>query len=632
MGKENFTKSKMISDFDLYLACEGTHRNLDEVLGARPVFNSTGLIDGYYFSVWAPHAKGVSVAGDFNAWQAGAAPMTRIPDTDFWEAYVEGVQTGALYKYCILTQDDRILYKADPMARYSELRPMTASRTYTDSYRWHDLQWRIRHSAPPERNEPMAVYELHMGSWMRGHDNAMLSYREVADALVRYIKENHYTHVELMPIAEHPFDGSWGYQVTGYYAPTSRYGTPEDFKYFVDTMHGSGIGVILDWVPGHFPKDEHGLRCFDGLPLYESASGTDQAQWGTLQFDFSSPMVRQFLTANALFWLKEYHIDGLRVDAVSSMLYLDYGRQEGQWQPNCYGGRENLAAVEFIKTLNSVVAEEFPGVMMIAEESGDFPKVTHPVAEGGLGFTYKWNMGWMNDTLTYMQTDPVYRSGMHNNMTFSMMYAYNEHYILPISHDECVHGKKSLLDKMYGEYYQKFASEKAYLGYMFAHPGKKLLFMGCEIGQFVEWRYYEQIEWKLLQYETHRGLYLFVKTLLRLYREHPALWAQDDTWEGFEWINAEDAAQSVLSMARFGGGETMIAVINMTPVERFDYWLKAPVAGRYTLLLNSDEKLYGGEETAVLKELVTDEDSLEFPHRLRVTLPPMSVLFYRLDD
>ncbi len=630
MGKENFTKSRMISDFDLYLACEGTHRNLDEILGARPVFNSTGLVDGYYFSVWAPNAKRISVVGDFNSWQNTENPMGRIADTGFWETYIEGVPTGCLYKYCIETAEGNIIYKADPMAKYAELRPKTASVTYYDAYKWHDLSWCIKHNKPVEKNAPMAIYEMHMGSWMRGADNKMLSYREVADALVKFLKDNRYTHVEIMPLCEHPYDGSWGYQATGYFAPTSRYGTPEDFKYFVDTMHQNSIGVLLDWVPGHFPKDAHGLRQFDGTPLYEKDDIA--GEWGTLTFNFASPMVRQFLVSNAVYWLKEFHIDGLRVDAVSNMLYLDFGKGQGEWTPNCFGGRENLDAIEFIKTLNSIVKQKYPGAIMIAEESENYPMLTHALEEGGLGFDFKWNMGWMNDTLKYMETDPIYRSGIHNNLTFSMMYAFNESYILPISHDECVHGKKSLLDKMHGDYYQKFASAKAYLGYMFAHPGKKMLFMGAEIGQFMEWRYYEQIEWKLLQYETHRGLYQFVKKLLALYNDEPALFAQDDSWEGFKWLNADDAQNSVYSFARFGGDDTVIAFVNMTPVERFDYWVSAPCEGKYRLILNSEERIYGGIDGGIaIDEIATDNDSAEFENRIRVTLPPMSVLLYKLE-
>ncbi len=627
MGKENFTKSRMISDFDIYLVCEGTHQNLDEVFGARPVYNSTGLLDGYYFAVWAPNAKCVSVVGDFNSWQTDAAPMTRIPDTNIWEAYIADVPTGCLYKYCILTNDGKVLYKADPFAKYAELRPLTASKTYADTYRWHDLQWRIKHSHKQETNAPMVIYEMHMGSWMRGDNNYMLSYRKVADALVKFLRENRYTHVELMPIAEHPYDGSWGYQITGYYAPTSRYGTPEDFKYFVDTMHRNGIGVILDWVPGHFPKDEHGLANFDGTPVFEGNNGI--SEWGTYKFDYASPFVREFLISNAVYWLKEFHIDGLRVDAVSSMLYLDYCKNDGEWTPNEFGGNQDLAAVEFVKSLNGVIAERYPGVLMIAEESGNFPGITKPTTEGGMGFTYKWNMGWMNDTLKYMETDPVYRSAIHDKFTFSMMYGFNEQYILPLSHDECVHGKKSLLDKMFGEYYQKFASEKAYIGYMFTHPGKKLLFMGNEIGQFMEWRYYEQIEWKLLQYETHRGLYNFYKTIIGIYNDHPAFWEKDDSWDGFSWLNADDKDTSVYSMARFADSETVIAVCNMTPVERFDYWVEAPEKGNYKLLLNSDKREFGGEEaTKVLETVQTDDNFEGMNNRIRLTLPAMSVLFY----
>lgn len=630
MGKENFTKSKMISDYDLYLACEGTHRNLDEILGARPVFNSTGLIDGFYFALWAPHAKEVSVVGDFNDWQTDKNPMQRIEGTDFWEVYIEGVATGSLYKYCITTRDGRIFYKADPMAKFSELRPKTASKTYADNYRWHDLSWCLKHSKPLDKNQPMAIYEMHMGSWMRGSNNEILSYADVADALVKFLKENRYTHVEIMPLAEHPYDGSWGYQATGYFSPTSRYGTPYELKYFVDLLHQNSIGVILDWVPGHFPKDAHGLSFFDGECLYEKNSNV--SSWGTLQFNYDHPMVRQFLVSNAIYWLKEFHFDGLRVDAVSSMLYLDFGKNDGEWTPNIYGENIDLGAVEFLKTLNSIVKEKFPGAIMIAEESSDYPKLCAPLNEDGLGFDYKWNLGWMNDTLEYMETDPLYRSGIHNKLTFSMMYAFNENYILPLSHDECVHGKKSLLDKMHGEYYQKFASVKAYLGYMFAHPGKKLLFMGNEIGQFMEWRYYEQIEWKLLQYETHRGLYGFTKDLLNLYNDHDAFWKKDDSWEGFKWINADDSQASVYSMCRKSDDETIIAVVNMTPVERYDYWLSLEDEGKYTLLLNSDDKKYSGEgATQVLTEAVTDNDSQEFKNRLRLNLPPMSVLYYKLE-
>lgn len=620
MGKENFTKSKMISDFDLYLICEGTHRNLDEVLGARPVKNSTGLVEGYYFALWAPNAVNVSVVGDFNDWQAGVSPMEKIADTDIWEAYIENVPTGCLYKYCITSSDGKSVLKADPMAKFAELRPKTASRTYFDEYRWHDLQWRVKHGKKPDSNEPTVIYEMHMGSWMRGKNNEILSYRQVADALVNFLKDNRYTHIELMPLAEHPYDGSWGYQVTGYYAPTSRYGLPQDLKYFIDVMHANSIGVILDWVPAHFPKDEHGLALFDGSPLFEGSNGLNE--WGTYKFDYSSPFVREFLISNAIYWLKEFHIDGLRVDAVSSMIYRDYG--------NPHWGVDNIdgSAVAFLKELNTAVEETFPGAVMIAEESSDFADVTKSVSDGGLGFTYKWNMGWMNDTLKYMQTDPLFRKGIHNDLTFSMMYAFNENYILPISHDECVHGKKSLLDKMHGDYYQKFASEKAYLGYMFAHPGKKLLFMGCEIGQFMEWRYYEQIEWKLLQYETHRGLYHFTKALISLYRDNSAFWQKDSSWEGFKWLNADDSDNSIYSLARFSDEKTVIAVINMTPVERYDYWITAPEEGTYTLLLNSDERIYGGDGMAVAEKLTTDNDTEEFPNRIRVTVPPMSVLFY----
>ena len=628
------TQSRMINDFDIYLFHEGTHFELANTLGARPVFNSTGQIDGYYFAVWAPNAKSVSVVGNWNNWQHGVHPMTPVSDSGIWETYLDGVGVGWTYKFSVETPSGAIQYKADPFARFAELRPQTASRTWQDQYKWHDSVYRIKHAKAADVNEPMVIYEVHLGSWLRGKNGEMLSYRELADKLSRYAADNGYTHIELMPIAEHPYDGSWGYQITGYFAPTSRYGTPEDFKYFVDTMHSRQIGVIMDWVPAHFPRDEQGLRSFDGTALYEhSGWQADQKQWGTLRFDLGKREVRSFLISNALYWLDEFHIDGLRVDAVSCMLYLDYGKQDGEWQPNMFGGREDLEAIDFLKTLNREVYKRFPGALMIAEEASDFEGVTAPLEQGGLGFTYKWNMGWMNDTLKYMSMDPYFRRDHHGLMTFSMMYAFKENYVLPISHDENVHGKKTLLDRMSGDYWQKFSNLKAYLSFMFTHPGKKLLFMGSEYGQFMEWRYYESLEWEMLRYETHRGLYMFVRELIALYKKEPALWQMDDSWDGFEWSNPDDAACSVLSYVRKGAeaGELLVIAVNFTPVERFDYWIGVPEEGEYELILNSEDKRFGGGGYHPEPVLKTDSmpQPMNLDYRLRATLPPLSAVIYK---
>ena len=558
--------------------------------------------------------------------------MEPVGDSGIWEKYIADIGVGWTYKFALEHRDGSVHYKADPFARFAQLRPETASRTWYDDYKWHDGVYRIKHGKAPY-NEPMSIYELHLGSWVRSEKGEMLSYRDIADKLAAYAQDNGYTHVELLPLAEHPYDGSWGYQVTGFYAPTSRYGTPEDFKYFVDTLHAKGIGVIMDWVPAHFSRDEHGLALFDGTALYEAEGDRgDQKQWGTLKFNLERPEVRSFLISNALYWLSEYHLDGLRVDAVSCMLYLDYGARDGEWTPNEHGGRENLAA-EFIKRLNTEVYARFPNAIMVAEESTDYPRVTAPVSDGGLGFGFKWNMGWMNDTLRYMETDPLFRSGRHGLMTFSMMYAFNENFILPLSHDECVHGKKTILDKMNGDYWQKFASLKAYLGYMYAHPGKKLLFMGTELGQFMEWRYYEDIEWELLRYETHRGIYSFVRALNRLYRSNPALWAEDTSWEGFVWCNADDAATSVFTFLRKCGTEQLLIAVNMTPVERYDYWVGMPEQSAWELVLSSEDKAFGGSGFEAVESAETDEhETAGHKNRLRLNLPGLSVLIYKRTD
>ena len=631
--KPGTDEGRLIGPLDVYLFRQGTHFEAYNMLGARPVFNSTGQIDGYYFAVWAPNAVRVSVVGDWNDWQPGADAMEPVGDSGIWEKYIADIGVGWTYKFTLEHRDGSVHYKADPFARFAQLRPETASRTWYDDYKWHDGVYRIKHGKTPY-NEPMSIYELHLGSWVRSEKGEMLSYRDIADKLAVYAQDNGYTHVELLPLAEHPYDGSWGYQVTGFYAPTSRYGTPEDFKYFVDTLHAKGIGVIMDWVPAHFSRDEHGLARFDGTALYEAEGDRgDQKQWGTLKFNLERPEVRSFLISNALYWLSEYHLDGLRVDAVSCMLYLDYGARDGEWTPNEHGGRENLAAVEFIKRLNTEVYARFPNAIMVAEESTDYPRVTAPVSDGGLGFGFKWNMGWMNDTLRYMETDPLFRSGRHGLMTFSMMYAFNENFILPLSHDECVHGKKTILDKMSGDYWQKFASLKAYLGYMYAHPGKKLLFMGTELGQFMEWRYYEDIEWELLRYETHRGIYSFVRTLNRLYRSNPALWAEDTSWEGFVWCNADDAAASVFTFLRKCGTEQLLIAVNMTPVERYDYWVGMPEQSAWELVLSSEDKAFGGSGFEAVESAETDEhETAGHKNRLRLNLPGLSVLIYKRTD
>lgn len=638
-GKDGRLKNRMLSEQDIAMFHDGTHFEVADMLGARPIFNSTERIDGYYFSVWAPEAESISVVGDFNGWECDRDIMTPVSQSGgIWEAYIEGVEAGQLYKYAVRTKKGDILYKADPFARYSELRPGTASRTWHDDYKWHDSLYRIKRSRSTYYNSPVVIYEAHLGSWIKRRNGSFYNYREIADRLSAYLSENGYTHLELLPVCEHPYDGSWGYQVTGYFAPTSRYGTPEDFKYFIDTMHSKGIGVIMDWVPAHFPKDEQGLRLFDGTPLYEypDSSMAEQRQWGTLQFDVSKKEVQSFLISSAVYWMDEYHIDGLRVDAVSCMLYRDYGRGEGEWNANIHGDNRNLEGIEFFKRLNTEIFRRWPGAIMAAEEASAYPMVTAPVHSGGLGFNFKWNMGWMNDTLKYMQTDPLFRSGCHGLMNFSMLYAFNENFILPVSHDECVHGKKTLLDKMYGDYYQKFASMRTYLAYMFAHPGKKLLFMGNEFGQLAEWKYYDPLEWFMLKYETHRSMYMFVRALIAFYKENSALWEQDTSWDGFKWINPDDSEASVYSFIRKGRqeGDIIVAVMNFTPVERRDYWLGVPYPGPYEIVFNTDDKKWGGEGAIPQGRSFAAENKPQdrFEYRLHADLPPMSALFLRPAD
>ncbi len=543
---------------------------------------------GAVFRVWAPAAEAVSVVGDFNAWDKSVCPMRRISAAGVWEADVKGIEKFTNYKYCV-TARGRDVYKSDPYAFHSETHDATASKAYPlDGYIWHDAGYLAARDEKNIYRSPVNIYEAHIGSWRRYADGNVFDYRKFADEAAAYLTAMHYTHIELMGIAEYPFDGSWGYQVTGYYAPTSRYGTPDDFKYMVDTFHAAGIGVILDWVPGHFPKNENGLYEFDGGPLYEPADELrkEHKEWGTRCFDYRRGEVKSFLLSNAMMWFDVYHVDGLRVDAVASMLYLDYGRKE--WRPNEYGGKENLDAVDFFRALNTAVFARFPSAMMIAEESTAWPGVTAPADKGGLGFNFKWNMGWMNDSLRYIRTDPLFRKGVHNCLTFSLTYAFSENYILPISHDEVVHGKGSLLNKMPGAYEEKFASYRAFLMNMYIHPGKKLLFMGCELAMFAEWAFDRELDWQLLSFPAHDGAHEFVRELNRLYLALPAFFERDDGWEGFRWHIADDAAQNIVAMERYAAdGSRLMAVVNFSPVARPRYRIGAD-PGVYTDILRSD--------------------------------------------
>ena len=543
---------------------------------------------GAVFRVWAPAAEAVSVVGDFNDWDKSVCPMRRISAAGVWEADVKGIEKFTNYKYCV-TARGRDVYKSDPYAFHSETHDATASKAYPlDGYIWHDAGYLAARDEKNIYRSPVNIYEAHIGSWRRYADGNVFDYRKFADEAAAYLTAMHYTHIELMGIAEYPFDGSWGYQVTGYYAPTSRYGTPDDFKYMVDTFHAAGIGVILDWVPGHFPKNENGLYEFDGGPLYEPADELrkEHKEWGTRCFDYRRGEVKSFLLSNAMMWFDVYHVDGLRVDAVASMLYLDYGRKE--WRPNEYGGKENLDAVAFFRALNTAVFARFPSAMMIAEESTAWPGVTAPADKGGLGFNFKWNMGWMNDSLRYIRTDPLFRKGVHNCLTFSLTYAFSENYILPISHDEVVHGKGSLLNKMPVAYEEKFASYRAFLMNMYIHPGKKLLFMGCELAMFAEWAFDRELDWQLLSFPAHDGAHEFVRALNRLYSAQPAFFERDDGWEGFRWHIADDAAQNIVAMERYAAdGSRLMAVVNFSPVARPRYRIGAD-PGVYTDILRSD--------------------------------------------
>ena len=588
-----------IGELDHYLFGQGNHYEIYKKLGAHEV---TAGKKGVYFAVWAPHAKSVSVIGEFNGWDAAADRMERQEPLGIYTVFVPEAKDGQMYKYCIETQSGELIYKADPFANYAELRPGTASRITDISHlKWTDDRWMESRKKWDNKENPLSIYEVHMGSWMRHpgrEDEGFYTYREFAEAITKYVKKMGYTHVELMGIAEHPFDGSWGYQVTGYFAPTSRYGTPEDFAYMINYLHRNRIGVILDWVPAHFPKDAHGLADFDGAPSFEYADPRkgEHPDWGTKIFDYEKPQVRNFLIANALFWIEHFHVDGLRVDAVASMLYLDYGKQDGQWVPNKYGGNQNLEAIEFFKHLNSVVLGRNPGTMMIAEESTAWPKVTGNPEDDGLGFSLKWNMGWMHDFTEYMKLDPYFRKNAHHMMTFSMEYAYSENYILVLSHDEVVHLKCSMLNKMPGEGFDKYANLKAAYAFMTGHPGKKLLFMGQEFAQLREWSEERELDWFLLSEEPHQQIQNWYRDLLHLYKKNPALYELDNDPAGFEWINKDDIFRSIFSFVRHSKGKkkNLLFVCNFTPVAREDYRVGVPTKRQCKLVLNSDEKEYGG--------------------------------------
>lgn len=625
-----------IDAYSTYLFHQGTNFNSDRLFGAH--FLSWRRKPAVRFCVWAPHARQISVVGDFNQWDPTATPMQRTEvDQDIWAAYVPGLPEGALYKYAITGPSGEICFKSDPYGFAAEVRPHTASKVSRLRYVWRDQKWLKNRGNYDSYHSPMLIYEMHPGSWRRGEGGKELSYREIAEPLVRYLKEMHYTHVELMPLCEYPFDGSWGYQATGYFAATSRYGEPEDLMYLIDELHRQGIGVILDWVPGHFCKDAHGLRRFDGDTLYESGNPqlAENKDWDTLNFDYGRPEVRSFLISSACFWLEQFHLDGLRIDSVANMLYLDYGKKQGDWWPNRLGGRENLEAVEFLQALNKAVFALRPQTLMIAEESTSWPLVSKPTEQGGLGFNYKWNMGWMNDLLQYTAADFGQRSQMHDHLTFSLCYAFAENFILPLSHDEVVHSKRSLLDKMPGDYWQKFAGLRAFYGYWMSHPGKKLLFMGGEFGQFIEWKFDDSLDWHLLDYPMHKQLHDYVRALNAFYAAHPEFWEIDDDWKGFEWISCDDRKNSVISYYRRrkekkGKREETIVICNFTPQVLADYRIGVDTPGEYTEVFNSDASRFGGSDvknaSALRSEAVPWHGRKQ---SLAVTLPPLAILYLK---
>ncbi|MEN3339865.1 MAG: 1,4-alpha-glucan branching enzyme [Acidobacteriota bacterium] len=625
---------RVLTDYDIYLFGEGKHTRIYDKLGAHLM--TIGGVEGAHFAVWAPNARRVSVVSDSNAWDGRRHPMRKL-GLGVWEIFVPGITAGEKYKFELLTEDGEVLIKSDPFGFAFELPPLNASIVVRPDYQWRDAVWmESRRYQGSWFAGPMAVYEVHLGSWARvpEQEDRYLSYAELAARLIPYVKEMGYTHIELLPVMEHPFSGSWGYQVIGFFAPTSRFGTPAEFKAFVDACHENGIGVILDWVPGHFPKDAHGLARFDGTALYEHADPRqgEHREWGTLIFNYGRNEVRNFLLANALYWLNEYHVDGLRVDAVASMLYLDYSRKEGEWVPNRFGGRENIEAIEFIRELNTLTHAEQPGSITVAEESTAWPSVSRPTYVGGLGFTYKWNMGWMNDILQYVHADPVHRRWNHQHLTFSLIYAFSENFVLPFSHDEVVHGKGSMFGKIPGDDWQKAATLRALYGFMYAHPGKKLMFMGCEFGQTREWNYDHSLDWHLLDRPLHGGLRRFVQDLNRVYAAEPALHEVDFEPAGFQWIDCNDSENSVVSFIRRArdGNDFVAAIANFTPVPRDGYRVGVPWGGEYLELVNSDSEVYGGSNLGNAG-IVRTEPVAAHGHAdsLRLNLPPLGLLILK---
>jgi 1,4-alpha-glucan branching enzyme len=620
-----------LPEFDLHLFGEGKHWHIYEKLGAH--LHHVDGIEGVQFAVWAPNSGRVSVVGDFNHWDGRCHPMRNLGSSGVWELFIPGIRVGCFYKFEILNRNSgEVLVKSDPYGQQFEFRPKTSSIVVAENqYRWQDQDWMGRRVHHQWLHEPMSIYEVHLGSWRRDNLGNFLNYRELADELSSYVKEQGFTHIELLPITEHPYDASWGYQTTGYFAPTSRHGTPDDFRYFIDVFHQNNIGVILDWVPAHFPKDSFALARFDGSALYEHEDPRkgEHRDWGTLIYNYGRNEVKNFLLASAVFWLEEFHLDGLRVDAVASMLYLDYSRNDDDWIPNIYGGNENLEAIAFLRELNTVTHDQFPGTMVMAEESTAWPQVTRPTWTGGLGFSLKWNMGWMHDSLAYMHQDPIYRKHNHDQLTFGMLYAFTENFILPLSHDEVVHGKGSIVNKMPGDEWQRFANLRLLYTYMYTYPGKKLLFMGNEFGQGVEWNFNKALDWYVLDYGHHRGVQKLVKDLNHLYRKHPALYVHDFEHQGFEWIDCHDVEQSVISYRRKSENDELIIVLNFTPVIRENYRLGVPIPGHYIEIFNSDSSYYHGSNTGNAHVMSEAEPWMNQPNSISLRLPPLGAVILR---
>lgn len=621
-----------LSEFDRHLFGEGRHWHIYQKLGAH--LHSVDDIEGVLFTVWAPNAGRVSVIGDFNLWDGRCHPMRNLGSSGIWELFIPGLKAGSLYKFEILNREsNEVLIKTDPYGQQFEFRPKTSSIVVDkDSYKWLDHRWMSHRASHDWLHEPMSIYEVHLGSWKRDAQGNFLNYRALATQLIDYVKEMGFTHIELLPVTEHPLDASWGYQTTGYFAPTSRYGTPDEFRYFIDTCHQNDIGVILDWVPAHFPKDYFALARFDGSALYEHEDPRkgEHRDWGTLIYNYGRNEVKNFLLSSAIFWLEEFHLDGLRVDAVASMLYLDYSRGPNDWIPNMYGGNENLEAIDFLKELNTVTHNQHPGTVIMAEESTSWPQVTRPTWTGGLGFSMKWNMGWMHDTLAYMSQEPIHRKYHHDQLTFGMLYAFTENFTLPFSHDEVVHGKGSLVNKMPGDEWQRFANLRLLYTYMYTYPGKKLLFMGCEFGQGTEWNFNRALDWYVLDYAHHRGVQTLIKDLNNLYKTHPALYSHDFDHHGFEWIDCHDVQQSIISYRRKNKHEDLFIILNFTPVTREHYRIGVPEAGDYTEIFNSDSAYYDGSNIGNDRVQSEPVAWMNQPHSISLTLPPLGAVILKL--